>query len=64
MESLKEMRWSQVATVGLGEARRAIGDDGSLAAALVVGGTLLHLSLSIPVRKQGEPTWASRFTTS
>jgi hypothetical protein len=57
-ESLKGMRWQEAATVGLGTAYRGVGGDGSLATALVVDGTLLHLSLSIPVQKQGEPRWA------
>ena len=57
MESLKEMRWQESGTVGLGTAYRAVGGDGSLAAALVVDGRLLHLSLSVPVKKQGTPTW-------
>ena len=64
MTALRERRWNQVATVGLGESCRARGGDGSLAAALVVDGTLLHLSLSVPVKKQGEPTWDSPSTTT
>jgi hypothetical protein len=37
-----------VATVGLGEAYRATGDDGTLASALLVDGALVHLSMSMP----------------
>jgi hypothetical protein len=51
---LREARWQQVESVGLGEAFRATGDDGSLAAVLVADGTLLHLSVSVPVYKQGD----------
>jgi hypothetical protein len=46
---IRELRWQQVTPVGLGEAYRASGDDGTLAAALVVEGVLLHLSMSMPV---------------
>jgi hypothetical protein len=42
-------RWNQVETVGVGEAFRATGDDGSLAAALVVDGVPIHVSVSMPV---------------
>lgn len=42
------MMWRQVAAVGLGEAYRGHGEDGTLATALVVDDVLLHLSLSMP----------------
>ena len=54
MERIRSMKWQEFATVGLGKLHRAVGDDGSLAAALVVDGKPLHLSVSIPVRKQGD----------
>ena len=44
----KNMMWRQVETVGLGEAYRAQDHDGTLAAALVKDGVLLHLSMSTP----------------
>ena len=40
--------WKQVESVGLGEAYRATGDDGSLATALVVNGLPIHLSVTMP----------------
>ena len=45
---LKSMRWEQVDPVGLGESYRARGDDDTLATALVTGGTLIHLGMSMP----------------
>jgi len=47
METIRNMRWQPVETVGLGEAYRAAGDGGSLATALVAGDTLVHLSVSM-----------------
>jgi hypothetical protein len=44
---LRNMEWQQVNSVGLGE-RYLAQDDGTLATALVVDGTLLHLSVSVP----------------
>jgi hypothetical protein len=44
---LREKRWERINSVGLGEAYRAQNDEGELATALVVDGTLLHLSVSL-----------------
>jgi hypothetical protein len=49
MGTVKDMRWRKVDSVALGETFRARGDDGTLATALVADGTLLHLSLSMPI---------------
>ena len=46
---VRKVRWQRVESVGLGETYRATEDDDSLAMALVVDGTLLHLSLSMPM---------------
>ena len=48
MGMARNMRWQQVETVGLGKSYRAVGDDGSLATALVAEGTLVHLGMSLP----------------
>ena len=46
----RSMRWQQVEPViGLGESYRARGDDGSLMTALVVEGSVIHLSISAPI---------------
>jgi hypothetical protein len=45
---LREMRWERINSVGLGEAYRAPNNENELATALVVDGTLLHLSVSVP----------------
>jgi hypothetical protein len=45
---MRNMRWQQADSVGLGEAYRAR-EDGMLSTALVAGDTLLHLSVSMPV---------------
>ena len=45
--AVRNMRWRQVEPVGLGEAYRAQDDD-ILATALVAGGTLIHLGMSMP----------------
>lgn len=47
MKSLSEATWQESSTVGAGQMYRATG-SGSLAAALVVEGKLLHLSVSVP----------------
>jgi hypothetical protein len=44
----KRMLWRKVAAVGLGETYRATGDDGILATAITMNGTLIHLSMSMP----------------
>jgi hypothetical protein len=44
---LRDTRWERINSVGLGEAYRAQNDEGELATALVVDGTLLHLSVSV-----------------
>ena len=45
---VKNMRWQQVdPVVGLGEAYRGRSDDDTLATALVAGGTLIHLGVSM-----------------
>jgi len=44
---LREKRWERINSVGMGEAYRAQNDEGELATALVVDGTLLHLSVSV-----------------
>jgi hypothetical protein len=49
MDSVKDMSWQEFPTVGAGKMYRATGSD-SLAAALVVDETLLHLSISVPTR--------------
>ena len=49
MDSIRSMRWQQMESVALGELYRATGDDGSLATALVVDGSLLHVSMSAPI---------------
>ena len=49
MEAVSEASWQEVPTVGTGKMYRAY-DSGCLAAALVVDGTLLHLSISVPTR--------------
>ena len=46
---MRNVRWQQVEPVGLGEAYRASDGDGSLPTALVKDGTLVHLSLSMPM---------------
>jgi hypothetical protein len=46
---MRNMRWSQVATVGIGEAYRAQDNDGTLGTALVMDGMPVHLSLSMPM---------------
>ena len=46
---VREARWERVATVGMGEAYRARGGDGSLATALVVDGVAVHVSVSMPI---------------
>ena len=43
---LKNVDWQRAATVGLGESYHARGKCNTLATALVVDGTLLHLSMS------------------
>jgi hypothetical protein len=45
---LKSVRWQRSGSVGLGEAYRRRGDDDTLATALVAGGGLVHLSVSMP----------------
>ncbi len=46
---MRSVRWRRTEPlIGSGEAYRARGDDGILATALVAGGTLLHLSVSMP----------------
>jgi hypothetical protein len=45
---LRSVRWHQADPVGLGESYRAQ-DDGTLATALVMDGTLVHLGMSMPV---------------
>jgi hypothetical protein len=45
----KKMSWRRVETVGLGETYWATGEDESLTTALVMDGTLVHLSVSIPI---------------
>jgi hypothetical protein len=44
----KNMVWRRVESVGIGEAYRATGSDGTLASALVVNGTPIHVSMSMP----------------
>ena len=44
----KEMSWRRVESVGLGEAFIARGDDGTLATALVLDDTPIHISVSMP----------------
>ena len=46
--SLTSMRWQRAQAVGLGEACRAAGDDGTLATAVVVDGVPIHVSESTP----------------
>ena len=47
--ALRNMQWRQVEpVVGLGEAYRGRGDDDILATALVAGGELIHLGMSMP----------------
>lgn len=46
-EMVRNMKWRQVDSVGLGEAYRATDDD-SLATALVVDGVAIHVSVSMP----------------
>jgi hypothetical protein len=47
---VRNVRWQKVEpVVGLGEAYRGRGDDDTLATALVTGGTLIHLGMSMPV---------------
>jgi hypothetical protein len=46
--ALRNMQWRQVEPVGLGEAYRGGGDDDILATALVAGGELIHLGMSMP----------------
>jgi hypothetical protein len=53
MEALREATWQESSTAGAGKTYRATGK--CLAAALVAGGRLLHLSVSIPSRRQGRP---------
>ena len=43
---VRSVRWQQV---GLGEAYRARGEEDTLATALVVDDTLIHLGMSMPV---------------
>jgi hypothetical protein len=45
---MSSVRWQQVTSVGLGRAFQATGDGDSRATALVVDGTLVHLSVSMP----------------
>ncbi len=45
---LKSVRWRRYDSTGLGEAYRGRGDDDILATALVAGGELVHLSVSMP----------------
>ena len=53
MEALREATWQESSMVGAGKMYRATGK--CLAAALVVDGKLLHLSVSMPSRRQGRP---------
>jgi len=46
VEPYKGRVWERAATVGLGEAYRSTGEDGSLATALVADGTLIHMSMA------------------
>ena len=57
IDSLRRLRWQEQPTVGAGRSYTAVGSD-SLATALVFDGRLLHLSLSVPVFKWAEPSWA------
>ena len=52
METIRSMRWREVATVGLGQSCRAADSDGSLATALFVDGVPIHLSVSMPAQEQ------------
>ena len=45
---VRNVKWHQADPVGLGQAYRAQ-DNGVLSTALVAGGTLIHLSVSMPV---------------
>jgi hypothetical protein len=45
---VRNVRWRRVESVGLGQAYKAVGDDDSLMAALMMDGRLIHLSLSVP----------------
>jgi hypothetical protein len=48
MDKMRSVTWHQADSVGLGERYHAR-DHGMLAAALVMDGTLIHLSMSMPV---------------
>jgi hypothetical protein len=48
------MRWQQVTPIGLGEMYQARGTDSTMATALIVHGTMLHLSVSVPCQ-ESEP---------
>jgi hypothetical protein len=41
------MRWQRLNPVGLGESYRGCGDEGILATAVVAGGGLVHLGVSM-----------------
>jgi hypothetical protein len=45
---IQDVRWQRLDPVGLGESYRGHGDDGILATALVAGGGLIHLGVSMP----------------
>ncbi len=47
MEMVRDMRWRTTATVGLGEAYHARGDDDTLGTTLVVDGVPVHVSVSM-----------------
>jgi hypothetical protein len=44
---LSEVRWEPMASIGLGEHYRALGDDGMVATALVVDNVPIHLAMSM-----------------
>jgi hypothetical protein len=46
---VRNVRWQQADSVGLGEAYRARGEDDTLATALVMDGTLIHFGMSMPM---------------
>ena len=48
VEPYKRMVWRRVESVGLGETYRATGNDGTLATALVMNDTPIHVTMSMP----------------
>jgi len=49
---VRDVRWREIPTVGMGAAYRARGDDGTLATALVLDDILVHLSVSAPIEEE------------